>query len=140
MNRNKLILFGLLTLATLFIVGCSGSQFPKESTDKLASCLVEKNVKEYGAFWCPNCAKQAQMFGKSMSILKEQGVYVECDPRCDNAQDKLPAACHGIVGNPRLCLEKGVDKYPNWQFPNGEKLVGIQDLSQLAATAGCDFP
>lgn len=127
-------------LLALFIAGCNSSSYPRESTDKLANCLVEKGVKEYGAFWCPNCAKQKQLFGKSDDILKEQGVYVECDPRCDTTEDKLPAACRGMVGNPRLCLEKGVDKYPNWQFPNGEKLVGVQELSAIAATAGCEFP
>ena len=77
----------LLVLALIFITACSSSQYSKESLDSLANCLADKNVKEYGAFWCPNCAKQEKMFGSGYNILKERGVYVECDPRCDVALD-----------------------------------------------------
>lgn len=139
-QNNVKIIIGLITILTVFIAGCGGSSYPREATDKLASCLAEKGVKEYGAFWCPNCAKQAEMFGKSYQILKDQGVYIECDPRCDVAEDKLPAACRGMVGQTRLCLEKNVNKYPDWEFPGGERLQGVTELSTLATRTGCEFP
>ena len=130
----------LLVLALIFITACSSSQYSKESLDSLANCLADKNVKEYGAFWCPNCAKQEKMFDGSYDIIKGRGVYVECDPRCEVPEDELPMACRGIVGQTSLCLEKGVEGYPTWEFTTGEILVGVQELERLAAIAGCTFP
>ncbi len=116
-----------LIIFLLAIAGCSSVKYTKESLDKLANCLADKNVKEYGAFWCPNCAKQQKMFGSSYDIIKERGVYVECDARGENAQ-------------PELCLEKEVQKYPDWEFSNNERLIGVQDLEILAQKAGCEIP
>src|SRR3989338_7994022 len=121
------VLLGILLIVILVISGCSGSDYTKEQLDGLASCLKEKGVKEYGAFWCPNCAKQQKMFGSSYDIIKERQVYVECDARGDNPQ-------------PELCLEKNVLKYPDWEFSDGTRLTGVQDLDVLATQAGCDVP
>jgi hypothetical protein len=110
-----------------FISACSQVKHTKDSLDDLANCLAEKNVKEYGAFWCPNCAKQQKMFGSSYNIIKEKNVYVECDARGKNQQSQL-------------CLDKNVQKYPDWEFLNGERLVGVQDLEILAEKAGCEKP
>src|SRR3989344_5602345 len=63
------VLLGILLIVILVISGCSGSDYTKEQLDGLASCLKEKGVKEYGAFWCPNCAKQQKMFGSSYDII-----------------------------------------------------------------------
>src|SRR3989344_3840171 len=135
--ETKKIFLGLFVFALIFIIGCGQVNDP--AIDVLANCLADKGVKEYGAFWCPNCAKQEKMFGTSMSILKTKGVYIECDPRCDTSIEDLPIACRGIVGQPELCLEKGVDKYPDWEFPDGSGLVGVQELSVLAEKAGCEY-
>lgn len=128
----------VLLLALLIIVSACGG--PKQNYDNLANCLAEKNVKEYGAFWCPNCAQQKKMFGNSYQILLDKRIYVECDPRCvRNEQGKLPIACNGIEGQPQLCLDKNVEKYPDWEFPDGTRLVGVQELSVLAEKAGCEI-
>ena len=130
-----ILFFGIL----LVVTGCSSSKYSDESLNNLANCLAEKNVKEYGAFWCPNCAKQEKMFGKSYSIIKDKGVYIECDPRCDVAENELPIACRGIIGQTELCLEKKVNRYPYWEFPNGEVLIGVQELNIIAERAGCEL-
>ena len=123
---RKLIFMFLIT--TLFLIaGCSSTKYTKESLDALANCLADKNVKEYGAFWCPNCAKQQKMFGSSYGVLVNRDVYVECDARGENPQ-------------PELCLEKNVQKYPDWEFADGTRLVGVQDLEVIASTAGCSSP
>ncbi len=134
MRKVKIL---MLLMSLIFIYGCGSQNDP--AIDSLATCLADNGVKEYGAFWCPNCAKQAKMFGSAESILKERGVYVECDPRCDVPEDDLPVACKGIVGQTELCLEKGVDKYPTWEFADGQIVLGVQDLSILAAKSGCPF-
>lgn len=115
---------GILLLAVLFIAACSSSEYPQEKVDALANCLADKGVKEYGAFWCPNCAEQKKMFGKSYEILMKRNVYVECDPR-------------GEQERAELCLEKKVEKYPTWEFPKGEVVVGVASFEQLAEKAGC---
>ena len=120
-------LFLLLIIPILLIAGCSQVKYSQDSLDDLADCLAEKNVKEYGAFWCPNCAKQQKMFGSSYNLIVEKGVYVECDARGKNPQ-------------PELCLEKEVLKYPDWEFEDGTRLIGVQDPLILAQKAGCNLP
>ncbi|HLC73483.1 MAG TPA: hypothetical protein VJH20_02495 [Candidatus Nanoarchaeia archaeon] len=128
----------LLIIFLVVISACNST--PKQNYDKLANCLAEKNVKEYGAFWCPNCAQQKKMFGNSYQILEDKQVYIECDPRCvKNKDGKLPMACNGIEGQPQLCLDKKVEKYPDWEFSDGSRLVGVQELSVLADKAGCEI-
>ena len=115
----------IIALFLIFLVGCSaGSNISLEAKQALANCLAEKGVKEYGAFWCPNCAKQKKMFGSAYGILIEKGVYVECDPKGDNPQSEL-------------CIEKNVQKYPDWEFADGTRVVGVMDLDVLAGKAGC---
>ena len=116
----------LLIILLLFVAACSSSKYPKEKTDALANCLADKGIKEYGAFWCPNCANQKKLFGKSYEIIMDRGVYVECDPRGENPQSEL-------------CLEKKIDKYPTWEFPDGKVNVGVMSLEYLAFTAGCEW-
>jgi len=130
----------LLITSIIIIAGCTSpsSKYSKDSIDGLSNCLSEKDVKEYGAFWCPNCAKQEKMFGESHSILKQKGVYIECDPRCiKDDKGNLPTACRGIEGQAELCISKGIDKYPTWTFPDDTRLVGVQELDFLAQKAGC---
>ena len=138
MKNIKIILI-ILIILIIIVSGCSTSKYSKESLDKFANCLAEKGVVEYGAFWCPNCAKQEKMFGRSFSIIKEK-VYVECDPRCsvENIED-LPVACRGKLGQTELCLEKKENKYPTWDFPNSKRLIGVQEFENLAKESGCEL-
>lgn len=122
--KKGIKILGLLAL--VFIAACSSSQYPQEKVDGLANCLAEKGVKEYGAFWCPNCAEQKKMFGKSYEILMTRDVYIECDPRGEKEQAEL-------------CLEKKVEKYPTWEFPSGEVIVGVMPFEELAQKAGCSW-
>ena len=95
--------------------------------DALANCLADKGIKEYGAFWCPNCAKQEKMFEDSYDIIMDMGVYVECDARGDNEQSAL-------------CIEKGIKGYPTWEFQDGTSLQGVMELHTIAEKAGCEAP
>lgn len=137
MKINKLS-YVMPVILLVFIAGC-GEAERDPAIDALAACLADKGVKEYGAFWCPNCAKQEKAFGPSYSILKERQAYIECDPRCDTAPEDLPNACKGMEGQPELCLSKGVDKYPAWEFPDGEMIFGVQSLETLAEKSGCTY-
>ena len=42
--------------------------------DAFAKCLASKQAKMYGAYWCPHCADQKEMFESSFQYVP----YVEC--------------------------------------------------------------
>jgi hypothetical protein len=109
----------------IFFSGCA-SQVNQVYAREVAICLADKGVKEYGAFWCPNCAKQEKIFGAAYKIIKERGVYVECDPRGKNQQSAL-------------CLAKRIEGYPTWEFKDGSMLKGVLPLEVLAENAGCEI-
>lgn len=68
----------------------------------------------YGAFWCPHCADQKELFGDAAKALP----YIECD-----AQGDIP--------QPQLCQEKDIQGYPTWEI-NGEFYPGVRSLAELA--------
>ena len=80
----------------------------------LAAHLKKVGAKMYGAYWCPYCTRQKEMFGSAFREID----YVECDPRGENAR-------------PKLCTEAGVKGYPTWEV-NGKTHVGVQSLEELA--------
>ena len=45
---------------------------------ELAKALKEKNIVMYGAYWCPHCSRQKELFGKEAWDIM---VYVECSPK-----------------------------------------------------------
>ena len=110
----------LIIISGLVYAGYYNSKKPGEYDD-FAKCLTEKNIKEYGAFWCPNCAEQKKLFGKSFKYVD----YIECDPRGNNAR-------------PELCKEKGITGYPTWEI-DGNFLQGVQSLNKLSEESGCEL-
>ncbi|MEM8780113.1 MAG: vitamin K epoxide reductase family protein [Cyanobacteria bacterium P01_G01_bin.49] len=86
-----------------------------ESEIALAQHLKEIDAKMYGAFWCPHCYDQKQLFGET--AFKEVN-YIECDPSGKNPQ-------------PQACTAAGIQSYPTWEV-NGEKLSGAQLPENLA--------
>ena len=73
----------------------------------------------YGAFWCPHCHDQKQLFGKEAF---SQINYIECDPKGKNPQ-------------PDVCQAEGVKGYPTWKI-NGQSVSGTQSLEELAQMSG----
>lgn len=88
-----------------------------ESVHKLAACLSEKDVKMYGAYWCPHCKNQKAQFGNAFEKVK----YVECTQET------------------KTCTDMKVESYPTWTFPDGTRTLGEQPLATLAQKAGCEF-
>lgn len=93
----------------------------------LAKHLKAIGAKEYGAFWCPHCYDQKQLFGKEAGeILKKEGVYIECDPQ-------------GVNGNPQACRDAGIKGFPTWII-KGQEYSGTQRLEKLAEISGYTGP
>lgn len=95
-----------------------GSRF-----DSFAKCVAAKQAKMYGAYWCPHCAEQKEMFESSFQYVP----YVECG--VPGSRDEAPA-----------CKEAGIKHFPTWQFADGERREGTQPLQALGTKTGCDLP
>jgi len=91
--------------------------------DTFAQCLGEKGAKFYGTFWCPYCRAQKDLFGKSADLLP----YIECST---------------LDGNSRLqiCIDQKIEKYPTWEFADGERMQGKVSLEDLAKKTSCELP
>ncbi len=90
--------------------------------DSFAQCLTDKGAVFYGAYWCPHCNNQKELFGSSMKFVK----YVECATQGTNDQT---AACNAA----------GITGYPTWII-NGEQYSGEQSFAKLASLTGCRAP
>lgn len=89
----------------------------------LAAHLKEVGARMYGAWWCPHCHDQKQLFGQQAFAEID---YVECDRRGRNPQTAL-------------CQSEGVRGYPTWKI-NGQVLTGTQPLAALADASGYQGP
>lgn len=89
----------------------------------LAEHLAKIGAKEYGAFWCPHCYDQKQLFGKAAAAKVP---YIECDPNGKNAR-------------PDLCRSAGIEGFPSWDI-GGKRLSGVQPLEKLANLSGYRGP
>lgn len=85
----------------------------------LAHHLQSIGAKQYGAYWCPHCQQQKQLFGKAAFDLVN---YVECDPQGPDPQ-------------PQLCRQLGITSYPTWEI-QGKFYSGLQSLEALADLSG----
>lgn len=91
--------------------------------DEFAQCLKDKGVIFYGAFWCPHCQEQKEMFGSSVKFLP----YVECST--PDGQGQTP-----------ICTQKNITGYPTWVFPDGTQESGALSLQELSQKSGCALP
>ena len=83
----------------------------------LARHLKQKGAVVYGAWWCPHCNHQKELFGlEALELLP----YVECDK--DAAGRKQ-------------CEQAQVKGYPTWDL-NGERRLGVLSLEELEIWSG----
>lgn len=85
----------------------------------LAEHLTKARAKFYGAYWCPHCEEQKELFGASAHRLP----YIECSP----GGRRAPQAA--------ICNAAGVQVYPTW-FINGQRYEGLLTLRDLARLSG----
>ena len=89
--------------------------------ESFAQCLTQKGVTMYGAFWCPHCQNQKEMFGESWQFVN----YVEC-------------ALPGGMGQAKACADAGIKGYPTWVFGDGTMSAGELTLEDLSQKSGCE--
>jgi len=91
--------------------------------DAFAQCLTAKGAKMYGAFWCPHCADQKELFGASFQYAP----YIEC----------------GIKGSRSIepvCTQANVKRFPTWVFADGARVEGSHSLEFLGQETSCPLP
>jgi uncharacterized membrane protein/glutaredoxin len=134
-DRGQLLFTGLI-VAMVTVVGTLGvyaGEAPTPNTPgavgptivttsgtaeiELARHLTSIGAKMYGAYWCPHCHDQKELFGRQAKIP-----YVECAPDGQNSQTKL-------------CQDKKIEGFPTWEI-NGQMVTGTQTLEQLADLSG----
>ena len=126
MNRLLIQLLTVLALPTALISShittqnelIVNSESSKESIN-FAKFLSEKGVVKYSAYWCPNCLKQGELFGRQ--AYKELNV-VECAKDGKNSQTQL-------------CIDKDIQGFPSWEI-NGKIIIGVQTLKELSELTG----
>jgi len=91
--------------------------------DRFARCLMAKQAKMYGAYWCPHCEDQKEKFGSSFQYAP----YVECGIK-------------GSKGIEPVCTEAGIKRFPTWIFADGARVEGEHELQFLGEQTGCSLP
>jgi hypothetical protein len=122
-STARRIVVAVLIVAAFAAVVYLGLRKRSSRLDAFAKCLAAKPAKMYGAYWCPHCADQKEMFGSSFQYVP----YVEC----------------GVPGSrdeASVCKDAGIKHFPTWQFVDGKRQEGTQTLPVLATRTGCSLP
>ncbi len=126
-NSKYYIYIGLAIIVLIGIVYTYNSYSKKIEDskpgqyDKFAQCITDTNARFYGAFWCPHCAQQKELFGNSMKYIN----YVECS-NPDRSQNKV-------------CTDANIEGYPTWEFGDGTRVSQVLPLDILALKTGCQL-
>ncbi len=89
---------------------------------QFAKALKDAGAIMYGAYWCPHCLAQKELFADGAKFLP----YVEVT---DAARQPL-----------QIAIDQNIQSYPTWVFADGSRLVGEQTLATLAAKINVAIP
>ena len=117
------IIIAVLIVAAFAAVIYLGLRKRGNRLDAFAKCIASRQAKMYGAYWCPHCADQKEMFGSSFQYVP----YVECG--VPGSRDEGP-----------VCKDAGIKHFPTWQFADGERQEGTLPLQSLGIKTGCGLP
>lgn len=116
----------LLVVALLFM-HFSGYFDPAAGPEKpylkaLAIHLRDSEARFYGAYWCPVCREQKEMFEASAHRLP----YVECTPDGRNGAINF------------ACVANEVKDYPTWII-DGRRHIGVFSIDRLASLSNFEW-
>lgn len=113
-------ILGVGLLATSKYLEVKNSQVAKGEYTEFAQCIQDSGATFFGAFWCPHCKEQKELFGDAVTLLP----YVEC-----STPDKQ--------NQTQVCIDENITGYPTWVLKDGERLKGLIPLEALAEKTGC---
>jgi hypothetical protein len=120
-SRDKLIWAGIAAVLVVAYIGFW--YYNNHRYDGFAKCLASSQTKMYGLYWCPHCAEQKAMFGRSFRYVP----YVECAIK--GSRELAPA-----------CTAAGVKLFPSWQFGSNPPVEGVFSMQELSDKTGCSLP
>ena len=88
---------------------------------ELTQHLKAIGARFYGAWTCPACFRQMNLFGKQAGSAVP---YVEC-----RKPKQLPEQADS-------CKAAGIRAYPTWVLPDDSRKVGVQSLDALSSWSG----
>lgn len=119
--RDKRLWIGI---AAVIVIAYAGFwYYTNHRYDSFARCLASTHAKMYGLYWCPHCAEQKEMFGRSFRYVP----YVECAIK--GSHDLAPE-----------CQAAGLKLFPSWQFGGNKPVEGVFPLQELSDKTGCALP
>jgi len=121
-TKTKFFIFIAIVIVVVGALGFYANSKPSK-LDDFAKCLDSSGAKFYNAFWCNYCQSQKKMFGSSVKYIPS----IECSTPDGQGQTEQ-------------CKEAGIEAYPTWEFPNGERLTGLLELDILAEKTQCVLP
>lgn len=101
------------------------SQYSASTLETFAKCLTEKGLVFYGAWWCPHCQNQKEMFGDAFQYVN----YIECEKKPGQSRGQLVEAC----------VSANIEGYPTWILPDGSRQTGEFPLESLSQISGCQL-
>lgn len=105
-------------LASGVVSGNEASARPSTPEQLAVSAwLSKRGAVFYGAWWCPACMAQKNLFGKEGAT---QLPYVECDKTDEGRQ---------------RCMAAKVRAFPTWEL-DGKRLEGVQSVEELKVWSG----
>jgi hypothetical protein len=122
-KRSRYIIIAVVIVVAFAAAYYFGWRRHNSRLDAFAKCLTAKQAKMYGAYWCPHCEEQKEMFGSSF----EYAPYIEC----------------GIKGSKEIeavCTQAGIKRFPTWIFADGTRVEGEHELQFLGEGTGCSLP
>ena len=92
-----------------------------EQALQLVDHLRSIGARFFGAWTCPACFRQMNLFGKQAGA---EVPYVEC-----RKPEILPEQAEA-------CREAGIRAYPTWVLSDGQRREGVQSLEALSTWTG----
>lgn len=119
-NLKPVFIGGIVVILIIIGVVFIKSNSEPGQYDDFAKCLTDNSVKMYGAYWCPYCLNQKEMFGKSWKYIN----YIEC-------------SLANKAGQTQECKQDGIKVYPTWEFQGGERIEGELSFEQISQYGSC---
>lgn len=118
--KKLLLLLAIVLSPVLLAASCSSQNGPSTAeAEAVAQWVTQAGAKMYGAWWCPHCQDQKEMFGESAF---KKVTYIEC-ANPDRSQNAV-------------CQAAGIKSYPTWEFADGSRVSQVMDFDELKEKTG----
>ena len=122
----------IMVVVTIVVAFIDSDAQKKEAGSTFTQCLAKSGAIMYSAWWCPSCFAQLKAIAPSLTreemkntekLVREFPFVKEC---AEPESGKFTMGCPSDL--------KGI---PAWEFSDGNRLIGTQDLVTLAQKTGC---